>query len=125
MYHSDNSENLSICAKLIAVYSILLIIVGTFGNFFGFLVCFKRNLRQTPTFVFAAFSFISDIMCLYFWNLSHLLFAFFNFQLEDMNLYVCHYGTLTQCFTLQYSAWLLVKKNSFGMFIVTQCFPFS
>ena len=95
-------------AEMIGVYSIALIIIATIGNFISTLVCARKSLRKIPTFVFIGFALISDIISLYFWNIDHFLFAFFNYQIEDLGVDYCRFAVFFQTTSLQWSAWLLV-----------------
>ena len=106
-----DNETITILSKLIGSYSISLIIIGTIGNFCGILVCLRKSLRKTPTFVFIAFALASDIVTLYFWNVNHYLYAFQNYQIEDLSVVLCRFATLFQTFSLQWSAWLLVSQE--------------
>ena len=98
-----------VCAKLIGIYSLLIICIGTIGNFLGVIVCLQNKLRQTPTFVFTAFSLANDIIALYFWNVDHFLYAFQNYQMEYISVNVCRLSIFMQMFSLEWSAWLLVS----------------
>jgi hypothetical protein len=106
-----DNETITILSKLIGAYSISLIIIGTIGNFCGILVCLRKSLRKTPTFVFIAFALASDIVTLYFWNVDHYLYGFHNYQIEDLSVELCRFATLFQTFSFQWSAWLLVSRN--------------
>ncbi len=95
-------------AKVIGVYSMIILVVGTVGNICAAFVCFKKSLREIPTFVFTGFQLISDTISLYFWNIDHYLLAFHSYQIEDVNIQLCKFATFFQTTSLQWSAWLLV-----------------
>ena len=96
-------------AKAIGIYSICIIVIGTLGNLSGAIVCSRKSLRQTPTFIFIGFALVSDILSMYWWNIDHFLQAFQFYQLEDISVNFCRLVTFFQAFSLQWSAWLLVS----------------
>ena len=100
---------LVVIAKTIGIYSILLLLIGTVGNFCAALVCLRKSLRKTPTFIFIGFALISDIISLYFWNINHFLEAFESYVIEDVSIHLCRFATFFQTTSLQWSAWLLIK----------------
>jgi hypothetical protein len=104
-----DDETLKILSKLIGAFSLFLIIIGTIGNFCGFLVCLRKSLRKTPTFVFTAFALVGDIITLYFWNVDHYLYAFHGYQIEELSVELCRFATFFQTFSFQWSAWQLVR----------------
>ena len=116
---------LNVIGEFIGIYSIILIIIATIGNFISTLVCTRKSLRKIPTFVFIGFALISDIVSLYFWNINHFLFAFANYLIEDLGVGYCRFATVLQTTSLQWSASLLVqvfftrfkKKNCFNHFL--------
>lgn len=99
---------LDVLAKIIGIYSILILVIGTIGNLCAALVCTRKSLRKTPTFVFIGLALISDTICLYFWNVDHYLLGYNLTQIEDINLFFCKFATFFQTTSLQWSAWLLV-----------------
>jgi hypothetical protein len=103
------SEHTAI-AKTIGVYSMIILVIGTAGNTFAALVCLRKSLRETPTFVFICFELVSDTVSLYFWNIDHYLVAFYSYMIEDVNIQLCRLATFFQTTSLQWSAWLLVNK---------------
>ena len=105
----------------LAAYSLLLIIVGTFGNLLNCLVCFR--LRSNTTFVFLTFSAIFDAANLYIWNLSHFTQVFFGLNLQSKNLISCRIVEFFQFTTFEISAWLLVSE-SFHVFDCYIYWPF-
>ena len=103
-----NQNILNAIGEFIGIYSIILIIIATIGNFISFLVCTRKSLRKIPTFVFIGFALISDIISLFFWNIDHFLFAFLNYQIEDLGADYCRLVAIIQTTSLQWSSWLLV-----------------
>jgi hypothetical protein len=96
-----------------AVYSLLLIFVGTFGGLITFVKCFLKPYRVEPTFVLLAFLRWADIACLYQWNLKHVLVPFFQINYEGLNLSLCKFSVFMQFYSLKLSAWLLVSNFFF------------
>ena len=101
-------DTLEIIAKVIGIYSLGLLLIGTIGNFCAALVCLRKSLRKTPTFVFIGFALFSDTVSLYFWNINHYLEAFESYVIEDISVTMCRLATFFQTTSLQWSAWLLV-----------------
>ena len=107
-----------IISKAIGIYSILISLIGTFGNLSAALICLKKPLRETPTFIFVGFGLLTDIVTLYFWNVDHFLLAFESYQIEEVNIDLCRFTILFQTTSLQWSAWLLViKLSNFNRFL--------
>ena len=105
-----SSSIIDILRKTLAVYSAFLIVFGTVANLITFIICLKKNLRQTPTFVFLSFLVLSDIVCLYFWNLNHFVSTFYGFIYESFSIGYCKFFFTTQLISFQTSAWLLVSR---------------
>lgn len=95
--------------KVLGVYSLVIIVVGTLANLLSAVLCLKKELRKTPTFIFYAFVFVADTISLYFWNLDTYLFVFSNYMIEMNNYTTCILVTVVQCTSFQFSAWLLVS----------------
>ena len=93
--------------KIIGVFSLVLAILGTFGNTLIFLVCLIR-LRNQVTFVFIMFLAITDTITLYGWNLAHFAEAFYNFNLQETTP-TCRLLNFFQYASFHSSAWLLVR----------------
>lgn len=91
-----------------AIYSGIIIFVGTCSNLACIFVCLRPNLRKTPTFIFYSFLLSSDIFTLYIWNTDHILIVFANIQLEYMGISLCKLVTFIQLCSMQFSAWILV-----------------
>ena len=95
--------------KVLAVYSIILVILGTIGNALTCLVCLKKKLRCITTFILIAFMAISETASIYIWNVDHFILPFFGFEIEYLNIYSCKISVFIQFFSLECSAWLLVS----------------
>jgi hypothetical protein len=94
-------------SKIVAIYEISIIILGTFGNAFVFYVGY-RNRASSNTFLFLMFMSIADIISMYWWNLSHFIESFFLIDIQNFNLYLCKCMSFVQLTSLQISAWVLV-----------------
>ena len=104
-------KNASLANKISSSICFAIVIIGTIGNFFLFLICLKKKFRENPTFVFYLFMLIMDIVCQYLWNLSHFLETFYGFVIDELSPEWCKIGTFYQFVSLQTSAWLLVRKT--------------
>ncbi len=109
MTHTDED----ILYKVLAIYSLLLVILGTLGNLFTCFVCCCKRLRKVTTFNFIAFMSITEILTLYVWNLDHFLLPFFGFEIEPLNIHACRFSVFLQFFSLQYSIWILVSLKKY------------
>ncbi len=94
--------------NLIAVYAILLCIIGTIGNIFTINVILRTSLKNTTTFVFFAYLSLSDMISLYFWNLDHFLTPLFQIDRQNQSIFWCKFDSFLQFTVLQSSAFLLV-----------------
>jgi hypothetical protein len=54
--------------KVLAVYSIILVILGTIGNGLTCLVCLRKKLRCITTFILIAFMAISETASIYIYG---------------------------------------------------------
>ena len=90
---------------VLGIYKIFLIVAGTIGNLLIFIVCVK--LKDNTTFMLLRFLSISDMISLYFWNLSQFTSALFNFDMQNFNFYYCKFFEFAQFTSLQVSAWIL------------------
>lgn len=96
--------------KVLAGYSLLLIIVGSFGNLFIFVICVgSKVIRKSNTFKFIAAISLTDTLSLFGWNLSHFTESYFGIDYSNVYLWYCRINTFSQYTSLQLSAWLLVK----------------
>lgn len=93
----------------IGIYSLLLCIIGSIGNIFNIFIILNTNLKYTNTFIFLAFLGFTDLFSLYFWNMDHFLWPFFQIDRQNESLFWCRFDTYLQFTILQSSAFLLVK----------------
>ena len=96
--------------KIIGAYDSALIVVGTIANLIIFVVSLK--LTQNTTFIFLLFMSVSDTVALYFWNMNHFLTAYFQIDLQNLNVYWCKIGHFYQISSLHISAWLLGGRKT-------------
>ena len=104
-----DDSTISVLHKAVGIYSLFLIVFGTLGNILSVVVCLRKELRKVPTFVFYAFTLVHDTISLYFWNLDHYFTAFYGYEIERISFTLCRLFTELQMFSLQSSAWIMVK----------------
>lgn len=93
-------------SKILAGYSLFLVLFGTIGNLIVFVVSIR--LRRITTFVFIAFLAVSDTFTLYYWNLNHFIYTFLGYDIENDTIVGCKLGNFVQFSSLEISSWLLV-----------------
>lgn len=98
-----------ILRKVLSVYGILLIVMGTLANILSFLICIK--IGKNITFIFLSYLSIINIFTIYHWNLENILLSFFNVDWLNFDLLVCKLGNFIQFTSLQSSAWILVAMS--------------
>jgi hypothetical protein len=108
---------------VLAYYSLFIVIVGTIFNTLSFLICIR--IRNNNTFIFLAFLSISDIFCLYYWNLHHFLNTIFDIDWKANTQFQCKIGSFLQYSFLQISAWLLVINQFISLFNFLKNFSFN
>ena len=92
--------------KILGIYALVLIFVGTFTSIIGCYICYR--LRSTTTFIFFCYLSITSIFTLYFWNLGNFLREIFGIDLINVNFWLCKFGSFYQFTSLQITAWILV-----------------
>lgn len=95
-----------ILQKILAIYGILLIILGTISNILSFYICLK--LRKNQTFIFLAFLSIVNILVIYHWNADYIMRYIFNIDWLNYSIFVCKFFNFIQYSASQSSAWILV-----------------
>jgi hypothetical protein len=93
-----DSDNLP--RKIFEILSFIITILGTLTNVLAFIICLRKNLRKTPTFIFMAFMAISDTIALYSLNIENL---------SNINWFYCKIQYFINNFPLKTSAWFLVS----------------
>ena len=92
--------------KILGYYSLIIALLGLFGNIIIFVVSFKS--KTNSMFVLFCYLAISDTLSLLFWNLNHFIYSSFNLDIQNFNVYSCKIGSWIQFSSLQSSAWILV-----------------
>ena len=102
------SEVKNIIEKILGIYSLVLIVFGTIGNLLCFIICIRKSLRKTPTFIIMACVSLVDIMSLYFWNLTVFTKIYLGSMLHEINLDWCRANAVAQFICLEASGFLVV-----------------
>lgn len=107
---TTTASSLSIESKIVAYYSLTLLIVGTVFNFITFLVlCRPRFVNKTrPTLHYMRAMAIFDILMLYGWNLDHYFSTVGNIKILRYSIASCRFFSFLSYFAPQTSAWLRV-----------------
>jgi hypothetical protein len=100
------TEIYSVLNKILGIYALFLVILGTFLNIVNFLICLR--VRKNNTFVFLSFFSLSSIFCLYWWNLNNFLKEFLFIDMLIVSVWLCRIGNYVQFSSLQITAWFLV-----------------
>jgi hypothetical protein len=99
-----------IARKFFACFACLFLVFGTITNLLSCIICLKKPLNETPTFIFMAFMVVSDTLALYGLNLDWYFYnAFFSQYLSDKYWFYCKIHYFIHLFPLKTSAWLLVN----------------
>lgn len=97
--------------KFIGSYAAFLVVFGTLSNFLTFLVCLRKNLKKTPTFVFLAFCCVTDTIPLFVRNVDNFSNLCLGYRVRATNEFSCKTNLFFHFFPLQTSAWLLVRHS--------------
>ena len=101
------SNAITVTRKVLAIYTIVLILVGTIFCVISTIICFK--LRKNNTFIYLAFFSIANIFTLYYWNIRNFLQLFFDTQWQSAPFIFCKLGDYIQFTSLPIAAWILVN----------------
>lgn len=103
-------EIITVLAKILAVYNLILVIVSLLFNPIVFYVClFTRTLRANSTFKLLAICSINDVLICLAWNQESFLSTFFDIETSYLNLFYCRFvSTFLQFVTIEFSSWMLV-----------------
>ncbi len=110
---------INLIEKAFGIYSILLIIISTFGSTFSSFVCYRLGKKGIPTFKILSFVFILEATTQYTWILDIFLQIFFENNneksaidnvniIESLSIPTCKIFAFNQYFSLQALSWLLV-----------------
>jgi Zn-dependent protease with chaperone function len=106
-----------ILKKIIGMYSIILLVLGTLTSFLSLFICIK--LSKMSTFLFMAFLTFSNIVSLYFWLPAKFLMEYFKIDLQNLNFWHCKIASYLQFTSLEISAWILVSFHfSLSLFYI-------
>ena len=97
--------------RIVAHYSLVLIIVGTLFNAITFLVLCRplfRGTKTRPTLHYMRTIAIFDILMLYGWNFDHYVYPIYGFYLSRASIGACKFLSFLNYFAAQSSAWLRV-----------------
>ena len=95
-----------ILRKILGVYALILIVIGTVTSIFGCYICFK--LKSNTTFIFFCYLSVVSIFTLYFWNFGNFLRELLGIDVININFWLCKFGSFYQFTSLQIAAWILV-----------------
>ena len=111
---SRNTNRYLIVIQFLSIYALVLIIVGTVGNFLTVSVLLRRNLRRLVTIRYLIVVSICDTISLYGWNLN----SFYKFNLsinhdniEEISLIHCRVISFLTFVSLQLSSWCLTAVS--------------
>lgn len=98
-------------SKILAVYTLLLIVASVILNPFVLFVCLKsKKLRSTTTFKLLAFAAINDFLVCLAWDQESFTNTFFNLYLYFQSLFYCRWiSVFLQFTTNQIESWMLVS----------------
>ncbi|ESO85080.1 hypothetical protein LOTGIDRAFT_131098, partial [Lottia gigantea] len=95
--------------KILAIYvPPILLLLGTFGNIFAFLVLRHKSMARLTTYLFLAALSISDCFVLLFGLLRMWIGEVSKFELRDQSDWLCKSIIYVGYITSNYSAWLLI-----------------
>jgi hypothetical protein len=103
-----------ILSKILSIYSIFILVIGTLGNVIAAFICLTKELRSRNTFRFLAVLSLVDSLALYEWNLKYFTVSFYNVNWERRSLVWCRASIFLQQTSLQTSSWILV--GNFALF---------
>ena len=90
------------------IIPIVLIIMGTFGNFLSILILLKKQNREISTNIYLIFLCLMDTMSLYQWNLAHVVYTLTKgTQIWKRSLFLCRLSQFFAFYTLHTSAMFL------------------
>ena len=93
---------------LITWFFPVIILVGTMGNFLSFVIMLRREMRQTPTFLYLATLAVADTCVLYLSALKTWVRTISGFELLHMSNAGCKIIFFIIHFSINFSAWLIV-----------------
>jgi hypothetical protein len=110
---------------VIAMLSVILSIFGMFFNIISIIICLKRELRKSPTFIFKIFINIMNIMPLITIVLCSFIKHFIEFQLNSVNFELGKLILFLTLWSAQSSAYIQVIFFSFHFEDYFNCYFYS
>lgn len=101
--HQQQQQTIS--KYLVAYLSIVIIVFGTVGNMFSFLIFrFHSSFRKFPSMVLLSSVAITDTLALYSWNLNHYSNLLWGIDILFTTLAGCRFFNFLQYTSMQISA---------------------
>nr|QVK45786.1 G protein-coupled receptor [Proales similis] len=102
--------------KVLALYTLLLMVAGTLGNLVTFTIMMRKSLRKYSCMRYLAVLSLADLVVLYQWNLN----SFYKYyltrppeytDLEELSVFWCRWISYFAFTSLQLSSWLLATVS--------------
>lgn len=111
---SNNNPIQNFVIQWFSIYSLALVIIGTFGNLITIIILCRPSLRRYVTMRYLIAVSVCDILTLYGWNLNN----FYKFSisktrtnLEELSLVHCRVISYLTFVGLQLSSWYLAAVS--------------
>jgi hypothetical protein len=111
---TNQSHYHQIVIRLLSIYALILVIVGTLGNLLTIIILCRKNLRRYVTMRYLIAVSICDIITLYGWNLNNFYkftISANNNNLEELSLVHCRIMSYMTFVGLQLSSWCLTAVS--------------
>ena len=95
--------------QIAGIVSLSIFIIGIILNSVSIIVCTRKRLWKTPTFVFIAFMSFMNTVVLYYGSVSTFYQGFTNEFIANEIFFFCKTGLYSQVVSLQSSSWFLVS----------------
>lgn len=100
------------------IYPIILILIGTLGNTFTFIIYVNSEFTKSSSGYYFAFSALIETLTLYCGLIKYLIYGYSEILIYDVNIYACKILTFLIYALVQIAAWILVLI-SFDRLIIT------
>jgi hypothetical protein len=115
--------NFTILDHIVYCMPVFIIIFGSVFNTLAFLILkFTKEFKTMSSMIYLSYLVIVDTMSIFLWNLKHFTRPYFNFVLENVNLFTCRFFPFIQYFSLQASGFLLAVL-AVDRFVAIRCTP--
>jgi hypothetical protein len=101
-----NEKYFEIPNKIISIISILLCSIGIIGNILSMIICIRKRLFKTPTFVFMMFISLIDNLPLLTVDLYPFVLNYFEDKLSEINVEFCNKFLMITFWSSQSSIYL-------------------